>query len=205
MKQSDQYLEEHVLVFPSELLKTLGYFQGLSFDVEKYLRVILDPANTHYMQRKDAETDPSFKQIIPYVVLHHGDRVFSYRRGKLQAEKRLLGNYSIGVGGHISVHDPALFGSTYQEGLKREVNEEIQIGSPYTERVAALLNDDSNDVGKVHFGIVHTFSLETPAVEPKEKSINEPAFVGKDELRAKVEAYENWSRICIENLDRLLK
>jgi len=79
---------------------------------------------------------------------------------------------------HISITDPGLFGSTYEDGLKREINEEVIIDSPYTQRVVALLNDDSNDVGKVHFGVVHVLTLDKPLVKPREKSINETIFLG---------------------------
>jgi predicted NUDIX family phosphoesterase len=200
----ERYLDEHVLVFPRKLLEQVGSFQGLIFDLTKYLDVILNPKNHVYMQRKEIETNPEYKQLIPYAILHCGSDVFVYRRGKLMAEKRLHGNYSLGVGGHISISDPTLFGTTYSEGLKREVNEEVAIESQYTQKVAALLNDDSNDVGKVHFGVIHTFALEKPLVRPKEKSINETRFFKPGELQKEIEGFENWSKICIEHIDKLL-
>lgn len=197
-------MEEYVLVFPSDLLTRIGDFQGLSFDVDKYLDIILDPKNHKYMRRLDAETDFEHKQLIPYVILHHQNKIFTYRRGKLLAEKRLMGNYSIGIGGHISVNDPTLFGTTYQEGLNREVNEEIQIETTYKEKIRGLINDDSNEVGKVHFGIIHIFSLHQPSVKPREKSINETGFWNLEELRRDIDKFENWSKICINGLDKLL-
>ena len=200
----EKYLEEYVLVFPAQLLEQIGTFQGVSFEISKYLDVILNPKNHTYIQRKDAETNPAYKQLIPYALLRHGETFFVYRRGKLQAEKRLLGNYSLGIGGHISVTDPTLFGTTYEDGLKREVNEEVYIDTPYTPRIVALLNDNSNEVGKVHFGIVHVFDLEKPLVRPKEKSINETKFLGIAELQRDVEGFENWSKICIQNIQRLI-
>ncbi|MDI6767949.1 MAG: phosphoesterase [Bacteroidota bacterium] len=193
MSKNQNEMEEYVLVFPSVLLKRIGDFQGLSFDVDKYMR------------RQDAETDFEHKQLIPYVILHHQEKIFTYRRGKLLAEKRLMGNYSIGVGGHISVNDPALFGTTYQEGLKREVAEEINIQTTYNERIGGLINDDSNEVGRVHFGIIHTFSLAHPLIKPREKSINETGFWNPEELIRDIDKFENWSKICINGLDSLLK
>ena len=106
----EKYLEEYVLVFPTQLLEQIGKFQGISFELDKYLDIILNPKNHTFLKRKDAETNPAYKQLIPYALLHCGSDVFVYRRGKLLAEKRLLGNYSLGIGGHISVTDPGLFG-----------------------------------------------------------------------------------------------
>jgi predicted NUDIX family phosphoesterase len=201
----EKYLEEYVLVFPTRLLEHIGAFQGISLELDKYLDIILNPKNHTFMKRKDAESDPAYKQLIPYALLHCGDTIFVYRRGKLQAEKRLLGNYSLGIGGHISVTDPGLFNTTYEDGLKREINEEVVIESPYTQRVVALLNDNSNEVGKVHFGIVHVLTLEKPLVKPREKSINETKFLGIDELQKDVEGFENWSKICIQHIHQLIK
>ena len=116
--QDEKYLEEYVLVFPTQLLEQIGAFQGISFELDKYMDIILDPKNHTFIKRKDAESNTAYKQLIPYALLHCNDNIFVYRRGKLLAEKRLLGNYSLGIGGHISVTDPGLFGTTYDDGLK---------------------------------------------------------------------------------------
>jgi predicted NUDIX family phosphoesterase len=200
----EKYLEEHVLVFPTLLLNQIENFQGLSFDLDKYSDIIHNPKNHFFIKRIDAETNPEYKQLIPYAILHCGEKILIYRRGKLLAEKRLHGNYSLGVGGHISVSDPGLFGTTYEDGLKREINEEVHIESRYTQRIVALLNDDSNDVGKVHLGIVHVLTLEKPMVQPKEKSINETKFADLKELQDRIETFENWSKICIQQIDKIL-
>jgi predicted NUDIX family phosphoesterase len=202
--QDEKYLEEHVLVFQTKLLEQIGLFQGLSFELDKYLDIIINPKNHTFLKRKDAESNPAYKQLIPYALLQFKDTIFVYRRGKLLAEKRLLGSFSLGVGGHISVTDPGLFGTTYEDGLKREINEEVNIESRYTQRIVALLNDDSNDVGQVHFGVVHTLTLEKPLVKPKEKSINETKFLSTEELRNKIDTFENWSKICIQHIDRVI-
>jgi predicted NUDIX family phosphoesterase len=202
--EDEKYLEEHVLVFPTRLLEEIGTFQGLSFEVSKYLDVLLNPKNHLYLRRKEAESNPAFKQLIPYAILHYEDNVFTYRRGKLLGEKRLFGNQSIGVGGHISITDPNLFGTTYEDGLRREINEEIYLESKYTQKIVALLNDDSNDVGKVHFGIVHALALEKPFVKAREKSINETGFLSRSELRKDIDQFESWSRICIQHIEQVV-
>ena len=202
--KNEKYLEEYVLVFKTELFEQIGAFQGLSFELDKYLDIIRNPKNHTFLQRKDAESNPAYKQLIPYALLQFKDTIFVYRRGKLLAEKRLLGNYSLGIGGHISVTDPGLFSTTYEDGLKREINEEVNIESRYTQRIVALLNDDSNDVGKVHFGIVHILALEKPLVKPREKSINETRFLNMNELQKNIDKFENWSKICIQYIDHII-
>lgn len=200
----EKYLEEHVLVFETRLLEKIGAFQGLSFELDKHLDIILNPKNHLFIKRKEAENNPAYKQLIPYAILHCNGKVFVYRRGKLLAEKRLHGNFSLGVGGHIAVTDPSLFGTSYEDGLKREINEEVYVESNYTQRISALLNDDSNDVGKVHLGIVHSLALEKPLVRPKEKSINETGFSTIEELQKDIDKFESWSQICIRQIERLI-
>jgi predicted NUDIX family phosphoesterase len=202
--QDEKYSEEHVLVFQTQLLEQRGMFQGLSFELDKYRDIIHNPKNHIFLKRKDAESNPAYKQLIPYALLQFKDTIFVYRRGKLLAEKRLLGNFSLGIGGHISVTDPGLFGTTYEDGLKREINEEVNIESRYTQRIVALLNDDSNDVGKVHFGIVHVLTLEKPLVKPREKSINETRFLNMSELQKDIDKFENWSKICIQHIQYVI-
>ena len=196
--------DEHVLVISAEVLWSAGRFQGLLFDVAAHMELISDPSNVSFRRRSEVETDPNFNQIIPYVILIHNGSVFSYLRGQLLSEKRLIGSRSIGVGGHISAQDVNLFARPYEEGMRRELDEEVAIESVYKQRVAALLNDDSNHVGRVHFGIVHVLEMELQAVWPRERSMNQPAFRTIKELKRNIEEYESWSRVCIEDIERLI-
>src|SRR5207245_7179115 len=114
-----------------------------------------EPSLLSFRPRAEVETDPSYKQIIPYVVLRSGNLVFHYTRGQKGSEARLRALRSLGVGGHISEVDVSLFGDPYRSGLAREVAEEVHLDSPYTERCVGLINDDRTPVGRVHLGIVH--------------------------------------------------
>jgi predicted NUDIX family phosphoesterase len=92
----------------------------------------------------------------------------------------------------------------YRAGVEREVNEEIKIDSPFQDRIVALLNDDTTEVGRVHLGIVHVFRLGESRVEKREAMITNLAFLKKDELLARRENLETWSQLCVDSLDRLL-
>jgi len=101
--------DEEVLVVPASLLMELGPFSGFLRSVDRYLPALLDRSNQSFRPRSLVEDDPSFKQLIPYVILECNDenetRLFRYTRGKGQGEKRLHALQSIGIGGHISVED----------------------------------------------------------------------------------------------------
>jgi predicted NUDIX family phosphoesterase len=197
---------EHVLVVPTALFHRLGYFQGFSPDAERYLGELLKPANVSYRPRGEMETDPSFKQLIPYCVFRHTDAagrqtVFAYTRGQGQGEGRLRSKRSIGIGGHISSDDQQLDGqNVYQEGLRRELEEEVFIETGHEQRCVGLINDDGTPVGQVHLGVVHLFDVEEPAVRPRESELIECGFRPVEELLADPSAFETWSQICLQAL-----
>lgn len=199
--------EEMILVVRRALFDQLGSFQGLNFDVDRYLPAFLTRENNFFMPRSAAENDPSFKQIIPYVLLVHQGRVLHYVRGKKAGEQRLVAKGSIGIGGHMNDADEHLFAldrAAYNAGVEREVNEELHVQSPFRNDIVALLNDDSNDVGRVHLGVLHVFQLETDAVQKREQMITNLGFLTPAELRARRDALESWSQICVDALDQIL-
>jgi len=71
--QDEKYLEEYVLVFKTQLLEHMGMFQGLCFELNRYRDIIHNPKNHIYLKRKDAESNPSYKQLIPYALLQYKD------------------------------------------------------------------------------------------------------------------------------------
>jgi predicted NUDIX family phosphoesterase len=117
---------------------------------------------------------------------------------------------SIGIGGHMNEDKDELLWNfeideaAYRAGVEREVNEEIKIESPFEDRIVALLNDDTTEVGRVHLGIVHVFRLAAPNVQKREAMITNLAFLKKEELLARRENLETWSQLCVDSFDRLL-
>ena len=199
---------ENVLVIRRSLFDELGSFQGLHFEPEKYLKAILSRGNNFFIPRPEAENDPAYKQIIPYALIAFGNTVLHYVRGKKAGEQRLVAKGSIGIGGHMNETDESLFAldeNAYRAGVEREVNEEIKIETPFEDRIVALLNDDSTEVGRVHLGIVHVFKLTAPNVQKREAMITGLTFLTREELMARRESLENWSQICLDSLETLLR
>jgi len=201
------YPGENVLVIRRKLFEQLGSFQGLNFEPENYLNLLLSRGNNFFFPRAQAENDPAYKQIIPYVLLAFQDRVLHYVRGKKAGERRLVAKGSIGIGGHMNESDESLFAwdeQAYRAGVEREVNEEIKIDTQFEDRIVALLNDDTTEVGRVHLGIVHVFRLAQQKVEKREAMITNLAFLTKAELLNRRQSLETWSQICVDSLERLL-
>ncbi len=196
---------ERVLVVPTELFHRLGYFQGFCGEVDGYLDALFHPENVTYRPRSEVEVDPGFKQLIPYVIFRHTDAaarvsVFEYTRGTGQGEGRLHRKRSVGIGGHIAAADTENGAAPYEKGMRRELEEEVEIGTPYTARCAGLINDDQSEVGRVHLGVVHLFDVERPDVRPREPDILEAGFRPIAEVMRDLSGLETWSAICLEAL-----
>lgn len=194
-------MPENVLVIPRPLFDEIGAFHGLERDVGRYLPRMLDPANNLFLSREIAEGDPTHKQIIPYAILVHGGRILHYVRGGGSGERRLASKGSIGIGGHLNEGDRHhLDGVAYHDLVLRELHEEVGIDPGFGNRIVALLNDDTTEVGRVHLGIVHVIDLATPRVDPRELDVSELTFLDGPSLGARRAAMETWSQICLDGL-----
>ena len=195
--------EEQVLVIPEGRLSLLGNFSGFRPFCAEAFAALLDPQYMEFRPRSTVEEDPTFKQLIPYVMLQAdvdgSTHVFQYQRGKGQGEKRLHSLRSVGVGGHISKED-ASGEDLYRSGMLRELGEEITIGSAYTEDLVGFIYDDTSPVGRVHLGVVHRLKLETPDAGGRESELVDSGFRPLTDLKAKLDELETWSQLCITHL-----
>jgi len=203
--------EEQVLVVERKVLEQIGMYQGLILDVARYLHKLFAPGILRFMPRPQAEADPAYKQLIPYVIMSNDGKYLTYVRGRRAGEKRLVGNRSIGIGGHINPVDNKLplfdtdSREMYRSAVEREVAEEVSIEANHADRIVALLNDDSNEVGSVHLGVVHYWSLDAPKVSRREQMITQMMFMSPAELHEVRDSMETWSQLCLDKLGEMVK
>lgn len=153
-----------------------------------------------FVDRDKAEHDASIKQVIPYVMVRHGERVLLLRRLRAQSERRLWDKYSIGIGGHLNPSDGGKdFFDVLLSGLERELHEELEISTDYACRLIGCINDDSDDVGRVHFGIAFQAILSEDSVRVRESEKLSGQLVGLDELLSVRDGMESWSRILLDH------
>jgi len=195
---------EEVLVVERSLVERIGMFQGMTLDTDKYLPELLNPRNYRFVPRGKAEKDESLKQLIPYFLICHNDKIWCYVRGKKSGEERLVAKASIGIGGHINHEDQDLLDDMYSRASLRELEEEVAISPGYTHKIVALLNDDLTPVGRVHLGVIHVLRTASPEVRKREGVITESGFKTLAELKGMFDRMETWSQICIEQIDALL-
>lgn len=162
-----------------------------------------------FMERRHAEIDSNFKQMIPYTLIVSGWEVLLLRRSKAGGDARLHDKLSIGVGGHINPCD-AIPGEVdlLTACALREIEEEIELTEEVRPRPVGIINDDSNPVGSVHFGVVHLARVESNDVRVRETELLEASFVTLDELKEfaadPTVNLETWSRLIAERIDELL-
>lgn len=197
--------EEHILVVPASVIEEIGHVEGFESDVDRFLEPILKSDQLSFEPRGPMETNPSFKQLIPYVLLEWTDqqgvtKLFTYTRGGGSGESRLHAKRSVGIGGHISREDASDGADPYTTGMQRELEEEVQLESEFTASRVGLIYDPSNEVGQVHLGVVHRFVLASPAVKSNEADLAEGGFMTLDELFGERDRLETWSQLAIDAL-----
>ncbi len=200
--------KEQVLVFPSSLVAFAEGFEKspLLTDPETirlYLDEIMGGGELAFIDRDHAETDEDFLQVIPYTVLFLGREVFCYRRTKAGAEGRLHDRWSLGVGGHINPTDGDAGVEAFTAGYWRELCEEVSIDLPPADLLSlsqpvGLIYDDSEPLGRVHFGIVFVQNLPRGArLTFKDPALADGEFRHQSELRHLGVEFENWSKLLI--------
>ena len=200
--------EEKVLVIERKVLEQLGMFNGLVFDIDRYLRKIFAPGVPRFIPRSKAEKDPSYKQLIPYVIMSTTADILSYVRGRRAGETRLVG---LKVHRHRRPHKPRddmpLFNNNFYEAyltaVEREVAEEVSVETTHTDRVVPcstmiLPKSAASTSAWSTIGL-----LDAPKVNRREQMITQMAFMTPAELQQVRDTMETWSALCLDNLSEM--
>ncbi|MCL4512974.1 MAG: hypothetical protein M1421_03060 [Candidatus Eremiobacteraeota bacterium] len=192
-------MKEKVLVIPRNKLFTSGCFQGFSKENAEHIFFILETQSL-FIPREKAEESPEFKQIIPYLLLKHQEKIFAVTRLSAQGESRLHEKVSIGLGGHINSKDLKPKEKPWESALKREVEEEVLIQGDWRAKWIGFLNDDETSVGKAHFGVVYEIESFTGIVEILETHKMKGCFLLSDEVERLYDRMESWSQYLFSAL-----
>lgn len=196
-----------IMVVKREKLFYNDQFQGFSSAKDKdFKKRIID--NFEYLLRKEVETDSGYKQPISYVVLvnEKNKTVFVYQRAEKDedsTERRLHGKWSFGIGGHVDKEDEVK-GDPIEESMLREIEEEVDANVKEI-KLVGYINDESNSVGEVHFGIFYLAKTQGD-VFPKGKEIKDSKMMSITEvndMESNCEV-ELWSKIILPILKDIL-
>jgi len=186
-------MSEQVMVVAREDIAAFLAERGL---IRERTDEILDVINERhfFIDRPTAETSPQYKQIIPYVVIRHGEAFYLLQRTQKQTEARLHHKLSIGVGGHINPDTPELL-----DGLQKELEEEVDVAGDYDLSFVGILNDDSTEVGSVHLGAVFVLEAHDASVQVRETEKMSGRWVDARDLSQHREMMETWSQIVYDD------
>lgn len=189
---------EHVLCVKRDDIFPNGAWHGfIDTGLERAEEIIR--SRHFFMPRAEVEEDPSYQQIIPYVVFRHGGRYFLTRRLKASSEKRLHQQYSLGVGGHINPGDLD-HGDPIDDGMRREWAEEVEYDGHFEARLLGLMNDDSSPVSSVHLALVFLVDGDSPEIAIRETDKLSGELLTLEEMRIFYLEMESWSQIVYDRL-----
>jgi predicted NUDIX family phosphoesterase len=202
-------VEEVLVVSRAELFAPPSApFEGFhAGDGEGFLQTV--GARGRFVPRDRAEPDPSLKQVIPYGLILYDGAAFLFWRSRKGGEERLHEKASLGVGGHVNPEDlppgsaPGALRSAVERAFLRELREEVDIEDRFRTEVLGVLNDDSNHVGSVHFGIVYAVWATSARVRVREEDLLRGEFVPLASLGGYRPVLETWSAILLDQLPLL--
>lgn len=192
-----QTQDEMILVVKrAEIFSIWPAWHGLAQEpLEHCLEII--KTKKEFQPRSVMESDPSYKQIIPYLIFNHEDRYFLMQRQGNASEQRLKNKYSLGIGGHIRLEDMST--DSIFEWAQREFHEEVNYTGDLQIETVGILNDDSNAVGQVHIGLVLLLKGNNSHISVKSE-LKSGILLTAQELQPFVEHMESWSQMVYEKL-----
>lgn len=192
---------ENILVVPTNELFFEGAWQGLrgidKLDLQAYMDVIQNKCL--FLSRPQMEQDLNYKQIIPYLVFQYQDKYFLMQRGGQASESRLRSKFSLGIGGHIREDD--MQGNSIFDWARREFAEEVDYAGKLNVTMLGILNDDSNEVGKVHLGLVMLLTGSSDQISVKSE-LKSGELLTISECSLFEPHMENWSKLVFEYLKK---
>ena len=196
-QQNTSFHDEQILVVRrTHLFAIEEAWHGLKeVDFDHYLHIINHKKAFH--PRSIMETNPAYKQIIPYIIFTHKKRYFVMQRRANASEKRLQNKFTLGIGGHIRQEDMTTANIT--DWAQREFDEEIKYSCTLSWQPLGILNDDTNSVGQVHIGVVLLAQGDSADIFIKSE-LKSGKLVTLEECSALSEQMETWSQLVVEHL-----
>lgn len=195
--EKPKYAKEDVLVVPRKyIFAQQSSWHGINQEI---FEACVQTTNEHkcFIPREIAETDPAYKQIIPYMVFQFEDKYFVMQRKKTAGEQRLASLFSLGIGGHIRKED--MTDDSIYTWAKREFEEEVNYSGNLEIENLGVLNDDSTEVGKVHLGLLLLLKGDNGDISIKDEH-KSGKLMTLEECKAMVGSFETWSKFALEVL-----
>lgn len=198
--------DEQIIVVSREILfnNEKNAFNGFLSKNQSQGEEIFDAFKNYEVKRRgDMEDNPSYKQLISYCLLENeNDEILVYQRLSGGGEERLHGQSSVGVGGHMNnVVGADSINEVLRVNAQRELHEEVGLTEDRSQNMEYIgfINDDTNEVGKVHIGVVFKIKVKSSDVEVKETDTLKINWISQDKIND-LNHFESWSALILKDL-----
>ncbi|MGN5882259.1 MULTISPECIES: NUDIX domain-containing protein [Staphylococcus] len=199
--------DEKIIVVPRDIVfnHEKNAFNGFLPQNDPTGEAIFETLDKYEVKRRgDMEEDPAYKQLISYCLLENEKgETLVYERLSGGGEDRLHGQSSIGVGGHMNdVMDAQTINEVLRVNAQRELEEEVGLSTSKTQNMEYIgfINDDTNEVGEVHLGIVFKIRVDSENVEAKETDTLKIKWVNQGRIED-YDDFETWSALILKALN----
>ncbi|MCD8914921.1 NUDIX domain-containing protein [Staphylococcus simulans] len=199
--------DEKIIVVPRDIVYNheKNAFNGFLPQNDPTGEAIFETLDKYEVKRRgDMEEDPAYKQLISYCLLENEKgETLVYERLSGGGEDRLHGQSSIGVGGHMNdVMDAQTINEVLRVNAQRELEEEVGLSTSKTQNMEYIgfINDDTNEVGEVHLGIVFKIRVDSENVEAKETDTLKIKWVNQGRIED-YDDFETWSALILKALN----
>ena len=198
LPEKPKLLTEEILVVKRDILfKDVQPWHGISID---HLHEMLTNIVQHQesMPRYLAETNQNYKQIISYAIFTVDGKLFVMQRKSKASEQRLASKLSIGIGGHMTQQD--IQGETLFDWISREFQEEVSYAGNLQMYTLGFLNDDSNEVGQRHIGLVVLLKGDNDKITLNGDEHKSGQLLSMEECFERFDEFESWSQLVLQAL-----
>lgn len=167
-----------VEVLPKEIISQTNSFKG------KRISDLISEKDVCWIERKEAENNNNYKQLIPYILVKNENKFACYKRHG--TEQRLHGLYSCGIGGHVDEPDKQYsLEQTLETGMYRELSEEFCNfeKESITLNYLGLINENESNVGLVHLGIVFLAECNNGFIPKPAEELSGMEWKTEDEVK----------------------
>ena len=181
-----------IRAIPAEALEQRHKPNTLYGGKDLYIATALETIDGVWKERSELENDPTYRQIIPYVIVSNTAREFVVmRRCKGQGEERLLGKHYMGAGGHVE------YGHSLQYTAILEVTQELGLPLSHLEPVGMFFSDKT-ELDKVHVCFLYVAMTQYRVFTSPEGPLHEAQWVKREGLSKFYPTMEGWSQFAVD-------
>ncbi len=191
--------KEELLTLPNNVVFEHGAWQGfLLGESWGSFYAKLAQENPLWMKRDEAEDNREVQQVIPWTIFRWNNYYLELKKKQEGPHTRLYNKYSLGFGGHVFKHEMDKVGSL-DEWIKERFLQEMEYKGNLTVSTLGVVNDNTDELGSGHFGIVYLIEGDSNLVSSRKNlqirlsPLSE--FTGDD-----VRYWDRWSQMVYRQM-----